>query len=430
MRTPISQTLAVLATAVTLSACGAGGTSTAGGSGDVIIGEPALTQIAFNDAPSTLWSDPQTWGGTVPSDGENIIVPRGQTIILDQNVSAATLTINGNLICDSRDLALSARWIMVHGKLQCGTENQPFLNRLDITLTGSDKSESVMGMGTKTLSAMGGGIISLHGQPRTSWLMLDGTVESGSRNINTEYVTNWRRGDKVVVSSTDDSMHNAEVHTIDQINGTSIQFEQPMQNRHFGEVQTFSNLQRNWDVDTRAEVALLSRNIRIQGDEASEAIRFGGHVMIMEGSAALISGVEFFRMGQEGILGRYPFHWHLANNVQGQYLRNSSIVRSYNRCVTVHGAHNALVEDNVCMDHVGHGYFLEDGGETGNVFKHNLGLITRRPSEEMALIPSDIQQGEAARGPSTFWISNPDNTYSYRFICEYWSLQECISDVF
>ena len=46
------------------------------------------------------------------------------------------------------------------------------------------------------------------------------------------------------------------------------------------------------------------------------------------------------------------------------------------------------------------------------MFNKNLGLLTRRPSEELALIPSDIQTGEAARGPATFWISNPDNSFT------------------
>jgi len=406
-----SRTIVLLSSVFVLSACG-GGSGNSTGAPDIPFEDAPDTSMATADlSVATRWSDPATWGGTVPADNTDILIPRGQTIILDQNVSAATLTVNGALVCDNRDLALSARWIMVHGNLECGTAEKPFLNRFDITLTGNDKDESVMGMGTKTIAAMGGGVISLHGQPRTSWLMLNGTVNPGTREIRTEYATNWRAGDTIVVTSTADSMHEAETHVIQSINGESITLNRALEHRHFGEVQSFSNGQRNWDVDTRAEVALLSRNIRIQGDEASEADRFGAHMMIMEGSIGLISGVEFRRVGQEGILGRYPFHWHIANNVEGQYIRNSSIVRSYNRCITVHASHNALVEDNVCMDHVGHGFFLEDGGETGNVFNRNLGLLTRRPSDEVALIPSDIQQGEAARGPSTFWISNGDNTF-------------------
>ena len=47
------------------------------------------------------------------------------------------------------------------------------------------------------------------------------------------------------------------------------------------------------------------------------------------------------------------------------------------RCVTVHGSHNVDVSDNVAYDHYGHCFFLEDGGEMGNKFDHNLGLGTK-----------------------------------------------------
>ncbi len=403
-------TVAALTTSLLVSACGSGD-STPSSAG--MLDDDPLAHLATSADTSagTRWSDPATWGGSVPQDGAKVTIPRGQTVILDRDIVTTSITVNGALICADQDLSVRSRWIMVHGLLECGTATNPYVNRLDITLTGDNRSESVMGMGTKMLSAMGGGVISLHGQERTSWLMLDGTVNPGAQKIRVEYMTNWRAGDEIVIASTDDDMEHAEVRRIDRISGTELVLNEALKHRHFGEIQSFANASRNWDIDTRAEVGLLTRNIRIQGDRSSESSRFGAHMMIMEGSAGLVSGVEFNRVGQEGIMGRYPFHWHLANNVAGQYIRNSSIRQSYNRCVTVHASHNAVVEDNVCFDHIGHGFFLQDGGETGNLFKHNLGLVTRKPQESLALTPSDIQGGQASRGPSTYWISNPDNTF-------------------
>ena len=405
------KTLLMAGVLAILSACGGGSSSTS-----------SSNSMPLNDAPGDVlssaikgavrWSDPDTWNGIVPSAGEAVTIPSGQKIVLDTDIDLASLTINGTLYCGEQDLSVRAKWIMVHGVLQCGAADSPHEYQFDITLTGNDKQENVMSMGTKLLGAMGGGIISLHGLDRTSWLMLNETANPGDSSIKVEYATNWMVGDEIVIASTSDDMNQAEVRTISAVNGVQLELDRALQYRHYGEVQNFDNGQRNWKIDTRAEVGLLSRNIRIRGDENSQANRFGGHVMIMPGSAGFVSGVEFNQMGQEGILGRYPFHWHLANEVSGQYIRNSSIRKSYNRCITVHGSQNALVEDNVCFDHVGHGYFLEDGSETGNVFNKNLGLLTRRPSEELALLPSDIQTGEAARGPATFWISNPDNSFT------------------
>lgn len=408
LKTRVTKLLGVASLVTLMTACGSGG------SGGVTQQNtaPARTPNAqiLSDGASGNWSNPATWNGAVPAKGANVVIPAGQTVILDTNINIATLTVNGNLICGEQNLDVTAKWIMVHGVLQCGTDTAPFPYRLNVTLTGNNRNESVMGMGTKVLAAMNGGLISLHGEERTSWLMLAKTANAGDKTIELEYTTNWRVGDTIVIASTALDMNQAETRRIRKINGSVVTLDSPLKHRHFGEVQNFSNATTQWEVDTRAEVGLLTRNIRIQGDSASTQQGFGGHIMIMSGSIGLFSGVELFRMGQSGILARYPFHWHMAGDVGGQYFRNSTVRNSFNRCVTVHGSHNALVADNVCYDHIGHGYFLEDGSETGNTFDRNLGLVTRKPAANIALIPSDRQEGEAARGPSTFWISNGDNT--------------------
>ena len=117
-------------------------------------------------------------------------------------------------------------------------------------------------------------------------------------------------------------------------------------------------------------------------------------------------------------------HWHLAGDGQGQYIRNSAIHDTYNRCVTVHGTNNVRVENNVTFNTVGHCFFLEDGIETGNQFVRNLGIQTKcHPT--MACEPTNLvlahqstdgQKSEHILLPSdntvsTFWITNPDNIY-------------------
>jgi len=144
--------------------------------------------------------------------------------------------------------------------------------------------------------------------------------------------------------------------------------------------------------------------------------------MAMAGSTMKVSGVEFFRMGQHENLARYPIHWHLVGDAPGQYIENSAIHHTFSRCVTVHGTNDVRVENNVAYDNVGHCYFLEDGVEHGNQYISNLGMLTRcnptRPCDSTnalngsgagqnatdQLIPSD-------NTASTFWITNPDNTY-------------------
>jgi len=136
-------------------------------------------------------------------------------------------------------------------------------------------------------------------------------------------------------------------------------------------------------------------------------------------------------MGQNMHLARYPIHWHLVGDGQGQYIENSSIHDSYSRCVTVHGTNNVRVENNVAFNTVGHCYFLEDAVETGNQFIHNLGMKTKCHPDGKPCVPTNLgpigSEGKPVFDPagqsakdilipsdntaSTFWITNPDNIF-------------------
>ncbi len=159
-----------------------------------------------------------------------------------------------------------------------------------------------------------------------------------------------------------------------------VTLDAPLQYRHFGDLQSIEGR----TLDARAEVGLLSRNIVIQGDAQSTALRFGGHVMIMGAGngttenpargVARISGVEFRRMGQFDRLGRYPFHWHLNGPSPGDFIRNSVVADSIQRGFVVHGTSGVQVRDNIAYNTVGHSFMVEDGTELGNLLDRNLAV--------------------------------------------------------
>lgn len=267
------------------------------------------------------------------------------------------------------------------------------------------------------LMAMGqGSRIEIHAQDaeKESWVQLAKTAEAGSSFLTLSGKTKWQAGDRVALASTSQDAHEAEEAVIKKVtvnaNGTTtLTLDAPLKYTHFGEKQTYDNGKsgadyREWTVDTRAEVGLLSRNVKIQGDEDSKADGFGGHTMVMNGAEMHISGAEFYLMGQKGLMGRYPLHWHMNGNVEGEYVENSSVHHSFNKGITLHGIQNAWIEDNVVFDTIGHGYFLEDGSEFGNVLKDNLGFVTRQTETAAgASHKSDFT------GVSTFWLTNPQN---------------------
>ncbi len=364
------------------------------------------------------WSDPATWsGGAVPAAGEVVTIGEGMDVVLDVSTPALHgLNIDGTLsFSDDADLELTTEWIVLRGELRAGAEGAPHTRNATITLTDNVPDENILGMGDRGIMIVGG-VLSLHGDRENAWTKLARTAEAGSTEIDVLNASGWRVGDEIVLASTDFDPRQAETRRISAISGNTLTLDRPLEYMHFGEI-TFG-------VDQRGEVGLLTRNVRVQASEDAEDSYFGGHIMAMAGSEMYVSGVALTRMGQHLELARYPIHWHINGDVTGQYIRNSAIYDTYNRCVTIHGTDNLRVENNVTYNTVGHCFFMEDGIETGNQVIRNLGIQTKchptLPCEPTNLV-LQYQSTEGQRSPhvlipsdntvSTFWITNPDNIY-------------------
>ena len=78
--------------------------------------------------------------------------------------------------------------------------------------------------------------------------------------------------------------------------------------------------------DFATEVALLSRNIVLQGDPNSPQFE-GGHLMIFHTPTIQqsIEGVDVQNFGQQGTLGRYPIHFHLCREVDGAIVAKNTM---------------------------------------------------------------------------------------------------------
>ena len=133
---------------------------------------------------------------------------------------------------------------------------------------------------------------------------------------------------------------------------STVVLDQPLGHRHISISQTFAGK----TVETRGEVGLLSRNIKIQGSQndafkfAIEACprkfdsgqfatqscfngkfgeetgsdEFGANLLVhsknkdLQEAEAKLEYVEFFWVGQAFRVGRYPIHFHLMGNVTGR----------------------------------------------------------------------------------------------------------------
>src|SRR5580692_3626431 len=406
----------------------------------LVLGGDAVKAQQQGSTNGKRWSDPATWPDKkVPGKDALVTIGRDMNVVLDVTPPALHgLTINGKLsFADNKGLELTTEWIMVHGELEIGTEAKPHTRNATITLTDNVKGEDISGVGGTTDRVdrgimLMGGTLNLHGDRTNSWTKLSSTANAGATSIHVLNAAGWRVGDEIVLASTDYDPRQAERRNIAAIHanangGNTITLDKKLDYMHFGKI--------TFDVDERGEVGLLTRNIKLQASADAEQSFYGGHVMAMAGSKMFVEGVEFNRMGQNMTLARYPIHWHLVGDAQGQYIKNSALHDTYNRCVTVHGTNFLRVENNVTYNTVGHCFFLEDGIEHGNEFVKNLAIQTkchptldcvptnlaangerdasyanRQAYREMSfhsknvLLPSD-------NTVASFWITNPDNSF-------------------
>ncbi|XP_038045747.1 fibrocystin-L-like [Patiria miniata] len=390
-----------------------------------------------------VWSSQYTWGGKDPPiEGDLVRVPVGQTLLLDVTTPILSMLLiqGGTVIFDEADIELHAQNILIvdGGHLQIGTEENPFQHEATIVMHGHVRSTELPLFGAKTL-AIRNGTLDLHGKPvPMTWTRLAETAKEGETTMKLETEVTWKAGDEVVIASTGyrHSQYESEEVTITAVSPDGIQltFTPALKYNHHGITQT---LEGDITLEMRAEVGLLTRNVKVRGSVQEEWIesydacphdfdtgqfatqtcflgklgeetgsdQFGSQIMFFAANPDehLVTGrieyVEITYAGQSFRLGRYPIHFHMSGDVSGSYVRGCGIHRTFNRAVTIHGVHNLLVEHNVAYNIMGHAYFLEDGIETGNIIQYNLGIFVRPSS---SLLNVDIT-------PATYWVTNPDN---------------------
>jgi hypothetical protein len=214
----------------------------------------------------------------------------------------------------------------------------------------------------------------------------------------------WAVGEEIVIAPTTYSGRDAEQRTIKEITNVDsnpvIKFDGPLLTKHYAGVQNFGAE----SIEMRAEVGLLTRNVKFQGDPEHSPDNQYGAVIIChspgdESTICRIDGVELTMVGQAFILGSYPIHFHMIGTVHKSYVRNNAIHHSFNRATTIHGVHYLRVQNNVAYHTMGHTIFIEDAVESKNLIEGNLILDVRR---SWSLLNTD-------QTPASIWITNPDN---------------------
>ena len=339
---------------------------------------PTLPPVVSN--VRKMWSDNSTWeNGRLPQEGESVFINCTQYVIIDIPIPRlANITICGGLeLLDELNHTIEADFILIDGRLVAGSPERPFQNMATFVLNGNKFSPEVIlpprgpVLGAKAIGVFGQ--LMLHGQNRqVIWTNLAKTVLQGSDIIEVIDTPDWNVGDVIVIASTSFEMLHTEKIQIVDISQNTITLNGTLQYKHLGEETTVDG----HTYIQRAEVGLLTRNIKIKGGdiETTDKESFGCRIFVssytneystrMVGSAQL-DGVEIAYCGQEGYSDSFdPRYSFAVRNTRigaaaSTYIRRSSIHDGYNTGIGVFTSDGVIISDNVIHRTVGPSVVLE-----------------------------------------------------------------------
>eukprot|EP00804_Cyclotella_cryptica_P014145 CCRYP_005584-RA/>CCRYP_005584-RA protein AED:0.03 eAED:0.03 QI:259/1/1/1/0.94/0.9/20/117/3951 len=154
------------------------------------------------------------------------------------------------------------------------------------------------------------------------------------------------------------------------------------------------------------EVALLSRNIKIEGEAGGTALQ-GGYFQVFHtpGVAQTIEGVEFTNMGQQQGKNRFSLQFLFSGDVPGTSIARNAIRNSNHRCIVLEGTSNITVEANVAYNTAGHCFYVGSDARDNSLL-YNIGSRTND-----AIVWGKQLSGESDQDRATFQLYNPRNDY-------------------
>jgi hypothetical protein len=313
--------------------------------------EPTVPQpdeppvVLSEDLPTALWSDPASWGGQVPGQGDQAVVTQPILLDVDARVAGVRIENAGDLVFDprvSRQLRSSEN-VVVAGRIRMRPGSPAIVH--DLTFVDVDENRFMGGHSEAPMDTdvgvwvIGNGVLDVQGSPKTSWTNLTGAVDSGARTITVADATGWRVGDEVVVTPTEPTsvaehwLHH-DRRTVTGVSGNQVSLDSPLTYPH-------PAVTVRPGVTHVAEVLNISRNALIQGtpDGRSHVIMLGA--ARPQNIANL--GLRYMgpRKNDEEVLGRYAIHFH----------------------TNYAGSVGSVVQGVVAYDSTGHGFaaHLSDG---------------------------------------------------------------------
>jgi hypothetical protein len=258
------------------------------------------------------WSDVKNWPNeTLPVEGDHVHILSGWKMILDleETPIIELIRVNGLLIfSDEMDVHLRAKHIFVRaGELHIGNETHPYQNNALITLFGEKNAEAMVydnaiEAGNKLIANVN--VVKMFGKQRTKKMTrLHQEANKGDTEIYVETDLDLVAGDRIALMATSYKFDVGEDFIIRDYDSTTglVTLATAVKYNHWGAPESTSSKYNG--VDIRGEVLILSRNIKIQGEDIES---WGGQMVTSD-------TIEF-----DGITGqlKYRYGQMILDNVE------------------------------------------------------------------------------------------------------------------
>ena len=401
---------------------------------------PALadTRLVTRSAVQTgQWANPDTWGGTLPIDGDVVHIPESIQVSIASMLNARleTIRVDGTLrFSTSNDTLLQVDSLVTTcaGTLQIGNATDPVSVDVSARILfidgGPVNDPALIGRGAVLM-----GRTVIHGSPKTHRAVISPHARQGDTVINLNTAPNgWRTGDQLVITGTvPNDPTSDEIRTISGISGNEVTLSAALNLDHSAPTS-----------DLNVYVANTTRNVEFSSENT--AIQNRAHIMFMSAETEIhnarftelgrtdkttpLDDFEFLfpedgagddapatatltALGGSNIRGRYAIHFHQIgtnpSNAPAQ-VQGSVVFNGPGWGFVNHSSHVNFI-DNVSYGLQGAGFYTEAGDEIGTM-RGNIAIRSVNSAfttDEQGAIDPDLRANRMDYGNDGdgFWLT-------------------------
>ncbi|MEM7360661.1 MAG: G8 domain-containing protein [Pseudomonadota bacterium] len=395
------------------------------------------THTATQSGP---WSNPATWGGTLPAANAAVLIPASIEVTLDSelNTRLNLVRIDGTLKFDeTRNTLLRVETIFssCSGTLQIGTQAQPIRPNVTARVIFIDNGP-VTDSSRLSRGAILAGSTSIVGSAKTHRAVMTPQARQGDATIRLSAAPiGWEIGDQLVITGTQiNNPTSDEIRTIAAISNNVVSLNASLNLDHTaprpGLNVYVANVTRNIEfrsentaIQHRGHIMFMSANVNIQNARFTELgrtdktrplndVRFDFTDPESNGDDAP-EAATVVALGGSNVRGRYAIHFHQIGTQPGSQaalVQGAVVFNGPGWGFVNHSSHVNFI-NNVSYGLQGAGFYTEAGDEIGSM-EGNIAIRSVNSSfnlDDQGAIDPDLRADHMDYGHDGdgFWLTGP-----------------------